>query len=62
MQLASQRVVEDFVNQRAFAGARDAGDRDKRAERKRDVDVFQVVLAGAFDFETRRQGDRETRR
>ena len=42
-------LVEDVVDQRALAGAGDAGDADELAERDRDVDVLEVVLAGALD-------------
>ena len=45
----SSDSAEDVVDQRAFAGAADAGDADERAERDFDVDVFEVVVAGADD-------------
>src|SRR5438552_6362320 len=43
--------VEDLVHERALAGARDPGDRDEEPERKAHVDVLQVVLAGAADYD-----------
>ena len=51
LQLLGQRVVEDVVDQRGLAGAGHAGDRGEHAERERDVDVLEVVLAGALDGE-----------
>ena len=42
---------QDVAHQRALAAAADAGDRDEAAERDVDVDVAQVVLAGALDRE-----------
>jgi hypothetical protein len=39
------------VHERALAGAGDTGDDDQHAERDVDVDVAQVVLAGAADRE-----------
>src|SRR5207302_8424602 len=53
VQLAGQRVVEHFVDQRTLARAADTGDDDERAEGKRHVDVLEVVLPGA----SYRQGD-----
>jgi hypothetical protein len=44
LQFASQRRVEDVVDQRTLAGARHAGDADKASQRDRDGEVFQVVL------------------
>src|SRR5262249_11072621 len=39
------------VNQRTLAGAADAGDDNEGAERKRDIDVLEVVLTCALDHE-----------
>ena len=36
--------VEDVVDERAFAGAADAGDADEQAERNLDGDVLQIVV------------------
>ena len=55
VQRLGERGVEDVVDQRALAGAGDAGDGGERAERNADVDVLEVVVAGADDFE---EGDR----
>ena len=46
--LLHQRLLEDVVDQRGLPGARHAGDGDERAERERDVDVLEVVLAPPF--------------
>ena len=51
VQFAGEGVVENLVDERAFARAADAGHRDEGAEREADVDVLEVVLAGAFDRE-----------
>ncbi len=42
---------EDLVDQRTLAGAADAGDGDERAQRKRHVDVLQIVLPRPLDGE-----------
>src|SRR5262249_15041359 len=44
MQAAGEGVVEDLVDERRLARAADAGDDDKRAEWKGDIDVLEVVL------------------
>src|SRR5437660_6238750 len=44
-----QLAVQDVGDERALAGARDAGDHDKLAQRDLDVDSFQVVLARSLD-------------
>ena len=44
-------VVEDVFDERALAAAADAGDGGERAERNLDVDVLEVVVAGADDVE-----------
>jgi hypothetical protein len=33
-------AIQNVVDERGFAGARDAGDDGEKAERKRDVDIF----------------------
>ena len=59
MKFAGEGVVENLVDEGAFARAADAGHRDEGAEREADVDVLEVVLAGAFDREPNRgQGSR----
>src|SRR5690606_7312561 len=49
VQLLRQRLVQDFVDQRALARARDARHADERAQRDVHVDVFQVVFPRAPD-------------
>src|SRR5262249_39592488 len=49
VELAGQRVVQDFVDERTLAGAADASDGDEATERDADVDVLEVVVAGADD-------------
>ncbi len=56
VQLASEGAVQDFVDERTLARAADPGDRDEQAERKRDVDVLEVILTGTLDDEGRRAG------
>ena len=51
MQRAGQRRVEHVFDQRTLAAAAGAGDHGKRAQRDLDVDVLQVVVAGAADFQ-----------
>ena len=48
-------AVEDVLDQRRLARAGDAGDRDQRAEREVDVDVLQVVGAGAAHRDPRQR-------
>ena len=47
--LRGQRAVQDVVDQRRFAAARNAGDHGEHAQRNFHVDVLQVVLARAPD-------------
>ena len=49
IKLLHQGPVENVVDQRGFSGARDAGDQNQSAERKRDIDVFQIVGVRAED-------------
>ena len=51
VQRLGELVVENVFDQRALAAAADAGDGGERAERNRDVDVLEVVVAGADDFQ-----------
>ena len=51
VQLAHERGPEDVIDERRLAGARDAGHGAQDPEREADVDVAQVVLAGAEDLE-----------
>src|SRR5579883_3488857 len=46
---AGQRAVENFVDQRRFAAAGNAGDDGKQPERDSDLDVLEIVLARAAD-------------
>src|SRR6267143_1996103 len=47
IELLGERAVKNVVDERGFARARDAGDDGEQAQRKRDVDVFKIVSAGA---------------
>ena len=49
VQVLRGALVQQVVDQRALARARDAGDADELAERDLDVDVLQIVLARALD-------------
>ena len=51
VQRFGELVVEHVFDERALAAAADAGDGDERAEREFDVDVFEIVVARADDFE-----------
>ena len=53
VQLLGQGAQEDVVDQGRLARARDAGHRHQPAQRERDVDVVQVVLAGTAHRERR---------
>src|SRR4029077_4758203 len=44
-------AVENVVDQGGFAGAGNGGDDGEQTERQRDVDVFQVVGAGAENLD-----------
>jgi hypothetical protein len=48
-QVAVERLGDDVVDERALAATAYAGDADERAERDLDVDVFEIVVAGADD-------------
>ena len=58
VELVGQHRREDVVDQRRLARPRHPGDRDEAAEREGDVDVVQVVLAGADDADLARPVDR----
>src|SRR6266567_8392371 len=45
-----ERAIENVVDQSGFSGAGDARDNREHAERKRDVDVLQIVGTGAEDL------------
>ncbi len=47
--LARQRTIEDFVDQRRLAAAGNPRHHRQHAERDGDIQVLQVVLAGAVD-------------
>ncbi len=51
VQIAVERFPQDVVDERTFARAADPGDADKRLQRNGDVDVAEVVVPGADDFE-----------
>ena len=59
VQLSGELVVEHVFDERALAAAADAGDGGERAERDCDVDVFEVVVAGAEDAEAWNGGMRD---
>src|SRR5467141_147557 len=42
-----ERAIKNVVDERGFAGTRDAGDDSEQAERQRDVDILEIVGAGA---------------
>ncbi len=46
-----QIAMEHFVDQTRFARARNAGDADQQAEGNLDVDIFEIVGAGAADLD-----------
>ena len=54
VQAVGDRAVEDLVDEGRLARAGDAGDAAEDAERDRDVDVLEVVLARAADDAARR--------
>ena len=47
IEFRGERAVQNVVDERGFAGAGDAGDDGEQAERKRDVDIFQIVAVRA---------------
>src|ERR1700675_40992 len=47
VELLCEGAIKNVVDERGFAGAGDAGDDGKHAERKSNVDVLQIVGAGA---------------
>ena len=51
VEFAFEGFKEDVVDEGGLAGAGDAGDAEEAAEGEADVDVFEVVFAGADDFE-----------
>src|SRR6266511_6062578 len=46
-----QLLIEHIVDQRALARTRDAGDGDQQSQRERDLDVLQIVPAGAAQLQ-----------
>ncbi len=46
-----QNRVERFVNERRFAAAAHTGHADEGAQRKFDVDIFQVITRRAAQFQ-----------
>ena len=51
VELAGECAGERIDDERAFAGAADAGDADEQAKRNFDVDVLQVVGGGAGELQ-----------
>ena len=51
MQRAGERCIEHVFDQRTLAAAAGSGDDGKRAQRNLHVDVLEVVVAGAADFQ-----------
>ena len=51
MQLLGRRPPEDFLDQRALAGPRDARDHREDAQGEGDVDVLEVVMPSAADHD-----------
>ena len=49
VKLASERAVEDVIDERRFAGAGDSGDNGHNAERKYNIDILKIILARAKD-------------
>ena len=56
--LARPALVEDVVEERALARARDAGQAGEDVEREADVEVAEVVLVGVADEEEAARGSR----
>jgi hypothetical protein len=54
--------VERPERERRLAGARDPGEHDERVARQLDVDVLEVVLAGAAHFDVAERRAREASR
>src|SRR6478736_6204826 len=57
MQRAGKRTVQNIFDQRTFAGAADAGNCGERAEGDANVEVAEVVVASAEDFEEMGNGE-----
>ena len=67
VQVPTQGLGQDVIDQRALARTGNAGHADENAEGDLDVDVLEVIVAGAADDEPAaggrgRRGERETRR
>src|SRR5437660_4674360 len=50
---AQKISIKHVVNERRFAGTRDAGDTGEDADWKMDIDILQIVLARAGDLDRR---------
>ena len=48
--LVRNRLIENFIDQRRFPGARDTGDGDEQTQRNVDIDVLQVVFRCFVDM------------
>ena len=46
-----RHLQKHFIHQRTFATARDAADANQAAEWKCNINIFKVVLTGAFDHD-----------
>src|SRR6185312_5075074 len=51
VRVLAQDRVKRLVDQRGFAAPADPGDNDQLAERKADIDVFQVIAFSSLQFE-----------
>ena len=51
VKLRCEGAIENVVHERGFAGTGDAGDDGEQAERKSDVDIFQIIAVRAEDGE-----------
>src|SRR5437762_11152676 len=49
--MTEQSPPQDVIHQRAFTGAAHDSDAGERAQRDSDVDILQVVLGSAEDFD-----------
>src|SRR5882762_8393309 len=67
IEFLSEGAVENVVDQGGFAGAGDASDYGEQAEGERDINIFEIVGAGAEDLDgfavgaAARLGDRNLR-
>ena len=50
-QLLAQRLVQDLIDQRTFAGTRYTGHRHKASQREFDIDVLEVIFGSAHNLQ-----------